>query len=46
MDIKTLSLQELKAYAYDQMVALEQAQINLRAANEEIGKRLIEEKAE
>ena len=39
MDITQMSLEELKALAYDQIVILESAQNNLRQINAEIEKR-------
>lgn len=39
MDLKTLSLEALKALAYDQIVQLEQVKINLQAINVEIASR-------
>lgn len=39
MDIKTMTLEQLKALAYDQLVTSEQAKENLRIINQEIGLR-------
>lgn len=39
MNIKEMSLEALKALAYDQLALLEQTQVNLRLINEEITNR-------
>lgn len=39
MDIKKLSIQELKAFAYDQLVLIEQGQANIKIINAEIAER-------
>lgn len=36
MDIKTATLEQLKAAAYDQLAAIEVANLNLRNINQEI----------
>ena len=42
MDITKKTVEELKALAYDQMAMKQQAEMNLQALNEEIGKRMKE----
>ena len=44
MDITKLNLTELKSLAYDQMATIEQSQNNLKAINEQIAKRIEDEK--
>lgn len=44
VDIKTLSLTELKAHVYDQMAVIEQAQQNIRLLNDRIAQLNSEEK--
>jgi hypothetical protein len=44
MDISKLSLQELKALAYDHLVQIEQLQINLKQINGEMEKTIKPEK--
>jgi hypothetical protein len=39
MDLKTLSVEQLKALAYDQIALLEQTQKNLQVLNNEINTR-------
>lgn len=39
MNIKEMSLEALKALAYDQLALLEQTQVNLRLINEEIAEK-------
>ena len=39
MDITTLTDNEIKALAYDQMALIEQAQRNLQACNQELARR-------
>lgn len=43
MDISNLSVSELKAMAYDQLVAIEQAQANLKVINETINNKNMQE---
>lgn len=45
MDLKTKSLQELKAYAYDLLVQQEVVAMNLQAVNNEISEKVKEERA-
>lgn len=40
MDITKLDTQELKALAYDEILKIERAQVNLKLINEEINKKL------
>ena len=44
MDITKKTVEELKALAYDQMAIKQQAEMNLQALNEEIGKKIKEDK--
>lgn len=44
MNLQQMTLETLKSLAYDQLVQLEQTQQNLRLINEEIAKRVKEER--
>ena len=46
MDITKMTITELKALAYDQLVELERVQTNIKAINEQIRKRPEEKKVE
>ena len=39
MDLKTMTVEQLKALAYDQIIILEQTQTNIRLINQEIAER-------
>lgn len=40
MDLEKMTIEQLKALAYDQIVLIEQCQNNLRIINQEIQKRI------
>ena len=46
MDLTTMTLEQLKALAYDQLVELQRIQQNLQILNAEIDKRKVEPKKE